>query len=437
MEPQERLVNSQSTSSCVKVLAEAYEIYKTFRNQRVEIERFENSKSLLKNESTFERYIFQKNENTIANMEKATTKLKTRLKILDEEIITQAVDKLTREGNCGSNLDISLLLPGESELRKAVGISTILKNEEDKKQRIDTITETKLDKEDISKNIEDFNKEMEEMLRGFSRSNETYLEASTQQYTLEIEKLLQRNTPSPPDEFFQLVLDESLHRLFGTQSEREIRNECNVEAMVKQSLTEHLGRKFVAHLLGSMPSKPTLYPVNDTEQSIQSLQVRDSGASNIKVKKPEKSKLKKSLAKIAKMENECDDMLLLFDANLNSWSVRKLFDNLAYIDRVTKNHKQVLNTISNPCAEVKEPLSPSSVEILEDEDIDEPEDEAEDEREDDGEGEKVPKVPSHIKLYAYDNCLSTIMATSLTEYTKQLYFSDLTQRVENLDKKLQ
>lgn len=259
-----------------------------------------------------------------------------RLKILDEEIITQAVDKLTKEGNCGSNLDISLLLPGESELRKAVGISTILKNEEDKKQRIDTITETKLDKEVISKNIEDFNKEMEEMLRGFSRSNETYLEASTQQYTLEIEKLLQRNTPFPPDEFFQLVLDESLHRLFGTQSEREIRNECNVEAMVKQSLTEHLGRKFVAHLLGSMPSKPTLYPVNDTEQSIQSLQVRDSGASNIKVKKPEKSKLKKSLAKIAKMENECDDMLLLFDANLNSWSVRKLFDNLAYIDRVTK-----------------------------------------------------------------------------------------------------
>lgn len=42
-------------------LAEAYEIYKTIRDQRVEIERFENSKSLLKNESTFERYIFEKN----------------------------------------------------------------------------------------------------------------------------------------------------------------------------------------------------------------------------------------------------------------------------------------------------------------------------------------------------------------------------------------
>lgn len=42
-------------------LAEACEISKSIHNQRMEVERFEKSKSLMKSDSTFERYIFQKN----------------------------------------------------------------------------------------------------------------------------------------------------------------------------------------------------------------------------------------------------------------------------------------------------------------------------------------------------------------------------------------
>lgn len=51
--------------------------------------------------------------------------------------------------------------------------------------------------------------------------------------------------------------------------------------------------------------------------------------------------------------------------------------------------------------------------------------------------EDVPETPQHIRFYPTDNRLSAIMATSLTEYTNQLYFSELTQRVEDLEKKIQ
>jgi hypothetical protein len=48
-----------------------------------------------------------------------------------------------------------------------------------------------------------------------------------------------------------------------------------------------------------------------------------------------------------------------------------------------------------------------------------------------------PLPPPEIRLYSEDKNLSATLATSLAEYTKQLYFSDLTQRVEELEKKIQ
>lgn len=426
MDEQERSVDSQKVIPCVKILAEACEISKSIHNQRMEVERFEKSKSLMKSDSTFERYIFQKNEQSIASMEKTTTKLRQRLKALDDNIITQTVDKLTKAMNYNPNVDLSLLLPKEAELRKAVDMPTHLKSVKDMKQKIDVIAETKLDKGD---DLRGALKEVDEAIRSLLQADESELETRLYLDNRALTTLMQSKRPPTPEKLFDIVLDETLYRLFGTVSERKIRNTCDVEAIVKHSVAENLGRKFVAHLIGSKPAKqsstsPKVYPINDEEQSIESLGVRDSGARNIKVKKPRRSKLEKSLTKIAKMKNECDDMLLLFDANLNSWSVRNLFENIAYVDRITKNHKQVLKAINDPPN-----FTQKSDEETEEKDVKELVDESVD--------EDVPETPQHIRFYPTDNRLSAIMATSLTEYTNQLYFSELTQRVEDLEKKIQ
>lgn len=398
-----------------------------------------------------------------------------RLKALDDNMIAQAVDKLKKAMNCNSDVDLSLLLPSEAEVRKAVDMPTHLKSVEDMKPRIDTIAETKLDKGDDLRCVI---KEADEAIRSVLQSDESEFEARIHQGNCTMTTLLQNNRPPTPEKLSEIALDETLYKLFGTQSERRIRNTCDVEAIVKHSVAEDLGRKFVAQLISSTPAKqssaPTLYPINDEEQSVESLRVRDSGAGNIKVKKPGKPKLRKSLNKIAKMKNECDDMLALFDSNLNSWSVQTLFDNIAYIDHITKyvyhlimvnrllitffkirNHKQVLEAINDP-SEVTQPQSPESGEETEDENMVELEEEADEdivELEEEAVEEAVeelvkesmsklvdevvPELPQQIRFYPTNNHLSLIMATSLTEYTKQLYFSDLTQRVENLEKRLQ
>lgn len=261
-----------------------------------------------------------------------------RLKALDDNIITQTVDKLTKAMNYNPNVDLSLLLPNEAELRKAVDMPTHLKSVKDMKQKIDVIAETKLDKED---DLRGALKEVDEAIRSLLQADESELETRLYLDNRTLTTLMQSKRPPTPEKLFDIVLDEILYRLFGTVSERKLRNTCDVEAIVKHSVAEDLGRRFVAHLIGSKPAKqssttPKVYPINDEEQSIESLGVRDSGARNIKVKKPGRSKLEKSLTKIAKMKNECDDMLLLFDANLNSWPVRNLFENIAYVDRITK-----------------------------------------------------------------------------------------------------
>ena len=44
--------------------------------------------------------------------------------------------------------------------------------------------------------------------------------------------------------------------------------------------------------------------------------------------------------------------------------------------------------------------------------------------------------PPQIKLYPNDNNLGAALAVTLTEYTKNTYFSDLTQRLEALEKRV-
>jgi hypothetical protein len=52
-------------------------------------------------------------------------------------------------------------------------------------------------------------------------------------------------------------------------------------------------------------------------------------------------------------------------------------------------------------------------------------------------GQGIENIPLQISLFSEDKRLSTALVTSLAEYTNKLYFSDLTQRVEELERKLQ
>lgn len=91
----------------------------------------------------------------------------------------------------------------------------------------------------------------------------------------------------------------------------------------------------------------------------------------------------------------------------------------SYLCIIYRSHKQILDFINAPqgCSNV--PKRHTYVDEAETKKVNE-----------------LENIPPEISLFM-NTGLSTALVTSLAEYTNQLYFSDLTQRVEELEKKLQ
>jgi hypothetical protein len=214
-------------------------------------------------------------------------------------------------------LDISAFEQDQKTLLDAK-IKPYIEQINEMRRRIDVIESQKLDKAENAEIIRDLIKITEESLRAeIERSNDIV--------KLECRKEIAN-------------LKDLEARLLRTASQKdEIMND-NIQELVEKNLCNYLGQKFLEQLLNNNPPKSTIYPTTE-DNSIKSLQVRDTSTNSSRITKQDTSqrnRIRKSLYKMAKMRKELDEALSLCEATLKSGSVQNVFKNLDHIDCVTK-----------------------------------------------------------------------------------------------------
>lgn len=199
---------------------------------------------------------------------------------------------------------------------------------EEIKRRVD---KAKVEKLDNSQDIYTIVERANDRLFALIQSDNKVAELDYNENVADMDKLLQEIQRASSKEYFDLIVDNVNHKLFGTDPDSLIGNPTEKSALVQQSVINYFREKFLNHLLDNQSN---IYPEKD--EHIDSLQTRDTVITKQKIRGMKHSKYKQTLIEMKKMNRESDEMLLRCDAILNSWPVRDIFRNLDYINYITK-----------------------------------------------------------------------------------------------------
>ncbi|KAI8365615.1 hypothetical protein EDC96DRAFT_509274 [Choanephora cucurbitarum] len=188
--------------------------------------------------------------------------------------------------------------------------------------------------------------------------------------------------------------------------EREV-DKSLVQGVTQRALNHMIGQQFI-HQFNTDKHDLTIYPPNDPlDQTLRKL----TQAHKAKIAKQEynQKRLKAGLSKLSKMEKESDDLLSLFDKNMNADPVKRLQHNLEHIHEIMSNHSELITFLNHP---------DEKVQVIS------------------NDKEDKPPIPELINLYEEDRTLSNALATSLAHYTEECLFSDIRQRLDVLESRI-
>lgn len=259
-----------------------------------------------------------------------------RLKVLEKQIIDSAVDKIYSTADITEKLKqiTPLTLKDLEEIAYKDGRledETTSVNIE-----VNLRKESKIDKSQlpmISNVIDDADQYLQEYLQTTSSK---FCDEIDEKYKLTTEEIRKSNLESSVD--IDRLVQGTTERIMQTSPYLKSQNYSNrdLTKRTKQALDDYLGSQLINAILNPLTTSESdpsiIYPA--TSSKIISLPARE--AAKIRKCRQQRIKIKASVAKINQMKKEANDLIALFEKNLNSYPLQNLVKNLEHIDMLLK-----------------------------------------------------------------------------------------------------
>lgn len=260
----------------------------------------------------------------------------SRLKVLEKEVIDPAVDKIYSTADITEKLK-QITPPTLKDLEEIVFKDGRLEDEITAANiEVNLRKESKIDKSQlpmISNVIDNADQYLQEYLQ--TTIGKT-CEEIDEKHNLTAEGIRKSKLESSVD--IDRLVKDTTERILQTSPYLKSQNYSNrdLAKRTKQALDDYLGSQLINAILNpsttSESDPSTIYPA--TPSKIISLPARE--AAKIRKCRQQRIKIKASVAKINQVQKETNDLIALFEKNLNSYPLQNLVKNLEHIDMLLK-----------------------------------------------------------------------------------------------------
>ncbi|KAI8991265.1 hypothetical protein BDF20DRAFT_983957 [Mycotypha africana] len=203
------------------------------------------------------------------------------------------------------------------------------------------------------------------------------------------------------------IIVNSIYKKWLGLPTKEDESQLNVSKLAQEAFTHHLGDQLLNLLMhGSLTSRQNLSTTSKNRLHLQAKEI-----ARIRKKHLQRKKIEGSLAKIAKIEQETQEFLSLFDTAFERVKIQQVLKRLAFINDIAENHEAVLKFMNAPLGtyNANHTCKPDSL---------------------------LSQIPQKINLYK-NGALSSSLAASIVQYTTNMnLFADVENRIKDLEKKI-
>ncbi|GAN01993.1 hypothetical protein MAM1_0015c01432 [Mucor ambiguus] len=320
------------------------------------------------------------------------------LSAVEQEVVNRGVEQLYSAADVSEKLK-EIKLPPENELRKLVykddGYEDSIAAARDKVKQLSVGKLDKLQWPVVCNAIDDADQHIQEFLHISTKKAKEHLNENC---SSTLSKILHANPASKVD-IHKLVMDTTNKIVQASPflERQDHLKSLDLPNRTKQVFEDCLGSQLVDSL-------SSIYPHNN-----KPITLPPETAARIKKLRHQRLQIKASVPKVVQMENEAKESIGKFERNLTSYPVQHLMSNLEHIDRLLKNHRQILEFMNDP-EETHKVTEAAAV--------------------------KDRYIPNTVNLNEVDPHLSNALATAVVGYTKQFFFLDMLERVNKLEERM-